>query len=274
MGLSQKELSKGICTQATLSKFENNGKIPSMKILIQLCNRLNLALDDIIGIDSNSSKQQVKAMNKAEFNLIIEEYQSSWQILKDIEIDKLKDDKQATLQYYYLKGYLNVLDEGDLLEAVFDFNQILTDLDPNGETIFTFLAFVGLGMVYAQQGDNEKSEYYFSKVFNDIYGMQIDDVTKIWRYINIIFYCSLYYSDRKEFETANALLDYGVKVCEDNHVTYYIARIYEQLAINECEVNGKGHKVLDLLNRAEVFSEFNHNENELINIRKLIKDCK
>ncbi|WP_010625033.1 helix-turn-helix domain-containing protein [Companilactobacillus versmoldensis] len=263
MGLSQKELSKGVCTQATLSKFENNGKIPSMKILIQLCNRLGIALDEIIGINGNGSKKLVKMMNTAEFNLIISDYQNSWKILNSIELDSLKDDKQATMQYYYLQGYLNVLDDGDLLEAVFDFNQIIAVLDPKGETIFTFLAFVGLGMVYAQQSDDDKSEYYFSKVFNDIYGMPIDDVTKIWRYINIIFYCAIYYSNRREFETANALLRYGVKVCEDNHVTYYIARIYQQLAVNECELNGHSDLVLNLLNKAEVFSEFNHNDNEL-----------
>ena len=35
-GLSQIELSHGICTQATLSRFENHGQIPSMKILSQL----------------------------------------------------------------------------------------------------------------------------------------------------------------------------------------------------------------------------------------------
>ena len=273
MGLSQKELSKGVCTQATLSKFENNGKIPSMKILIQLCNRLGIALDEIIGINGNGSKKLVKMMNTAEFNLIISDYQNSWKILNSIELDSLKDDKQATMQYYYLQGYLNVLDDGDLLEAVFDFNQIIAVLDPKGETIFTFLAFVGLGMVYAQQSDDDKSEYYFSKVFN-IYGMPIDDVTKIWRYINIIFYCAIYYSNRREFETANALLRYGVKVCEDNHVTYYIARIYQQLAVNECELNGHSDLVLNLLNKAEVFSEFNHNDNELKKIRKLIEDCK
>ncbi|MQS46083.1 helix-turn-helix transcriptional regulator [Companilactobacillus mishanensis] len=273
LGLSQKELSKGICTQATLSKFENNGKIPSMKILIQLCNRLGLSLDDIIGIDNHDSKKLVKAMNKAEFNLIISEYQNSWDILNKIELDSLSDDKEAVMQYYYLKGYLNVLDDGDLLEAVFDFNRILSDMDPKGETIFTFLAFVGMGMVYAKQGDDDKSEFYFSKVFNDIYGMSIDDVNKIWRYINIIFYCAIYYSDRKDYETANTLLKYAVKICADNHVTYYIARIYLQLAENDCAVNGKSDHLRDLLNKAEVFSEFNNNQNELKRIHELIKDC-
>ncbi|MCT7803005.1 MAG: helix-turn-helix domain-containing protein, partial [Lactobacillus crispatus] len=39
--LSQTELCQGICTQSTLSKFENNGQVPSFKILKQLCERMD-----------------------------------------------------------------------------------------------------------------------------------------------------------------------------------------------------------------------------------------
>ena len=46
--LSQNELCNGICTQSTLSKFENNGQIPSFKILKQLCERMNISLSDIM----------------------------------------------------------------------------------------------------------------------------------------------------------------------------------------------------------------------------------
>src|SRR5699024_5476040 len=84
LGLSQKELSNGICTQATLSKFENNGKIPSLKILIQLCNRLGLSLDSIIGVSDTNSQKVIKEMNQAEFNLIIQEYEDAKQIMGNI----------------------------------------------------------------------------------------------------------------------------------------------------------------------------------------------
>lgn len=274
LGLSQKELSNGICTQATLSKFENNGKIPSLKILIQLCNRLDLSLDSIIGVSDNKSQQVIKQMNKAEFNLIIQEYEDSWEIIKSIDPKDLADDRDAMMQYYYLKGYLNVLDDGDLFDAVFDFNRILSELDGHSETIFTFLSFVGMGMVYAKQGDDQKSEYYFSKVFSNIYTMSIDDVNKIWRYINIIFYCAIYYSERNDLETANALLKYGVKICAQNHVTYYIARIYAQLAMNESRVNGNNKKVRNFMNKALVFSEFNQNEKEIALIKRWVASNK
>jgi len=270
LGLSQKELSNGICTQATLSKFENNGKIPSLKILIQLCNRLDLSLDSIIGVSDTNSQKVIKEMNKAEFNLIIQEYDDSRAIIKKIDPTTLSDDKDALMQYYYLRGYLNVLDDGDLFDAVFDFNRILSELDVRGETIFTFLSFVGMGMVYAKQGDDSKSEYYFSKVFNNIYTMSIDDVSKIWRYINIIFYCAIYYSERKDLETANTLLNYAVKICSENHVTYYIARVYAQLAMNESRVNGSNKKVRGLMNKALVFSEFNGNEKEIEVIKRWV----
>ncbi|WP_125567432.1 helix-turn-helix domain-containing protein [Companilactobacillus insicii] len=274
LGLSQKELSNGICTQATLSKFENNGKIPSLKILIQLCNRLDLSLDDVMGVNDSTSKKIIKSMDKVEFNLITSDYKESWSILNKIDESLLKDDDDALLQYYYLKGYLNILDNGDLFEAVFDFNQILTNLDSEGKTIFTFLAYTGMGMVYAQQKDSSKSEYYFSKVFNDIYGMSIENIAQIWRYISIIFYCAIYYSDQKDYETANTLLNYGVKVCSDNHVTYYIARLYAQLAINDCAENGPSARTDELFTKARVFSEFNNNKNELVTIKGLIKNCK
>jgi len=274
LGLSQKELSNGICTQATLSKFENNGKIPSLKILIQLCNRLGLSLDSIIGVNDTNSQKVIQEMNKAEFNLIIQEYKDSWDIINAINTDDLAHDNDALMQYYYLRGYLNVLDDGDLFDAVFDFNRILSELDAHGETIFTFLSFVGMGMVYAKQGDDQKSEYYFSKVFSEIYTMSIDDVSKIWRYINIIFYCAIYYSERNELETANALLNYGVKVCAENHVTYYIARIYAQLALNENRVGGNSKKVRSYMNKALVFSEFNHNTKEIEVIKRWVASNK
>lgn len=271
LGLSQRELSNGICTQATLSKFENNGKIPSLKILIKLCNRLGLSLDSIIGVNDSSSKKVAKEMSQAEFNLIIQEYDDAWAIINKIDPDILNNDKNLLMQYYYLRGYLNVLDDGDLFDAVFDFNRILSELDTRGETIFTFLSFVGMGMVYAKQGDDSKSEYYFSKVFNNIYTMSIDDVSKIWRYINIIFYSAIYYSEKQDLETANALLNYGVKVCAENHVTYYIARIYAQLAMNENRVNGNNGKVQDYIDKALVFSEFNGNKKEIEVIKRWVK---
>lgn len=48
--LSQATLSDGICTQATLSKFENHQQIPAFDIMMALCERLDITLNDIFPI--------------------------------------------------------------------------------------------------------------------------------------------------------------------------------------------------------------------------------
>ncbi|CAM3101309.1 helix-turn-helix domain-containing protein [Leuconostoc rapi] len=48
--LSQVTLSDGICTQATLSKLENHQQIPAFDIMVALCERLGITLNDIFPI--------------------------------------------------------------------------------------------------------------------------------------------------------------------------------------------------------------------------------
>ena len=69
-GLSQIELSHGICTQATLSRFENHGQIPSMKILSQLCARLQLDVGDLFASVNTKEVATNKLLDKIERNLI------------------------------------------------------------------------------------------------------------------------------------------------------------------------------------------------------------
>ncbi|MBM6754420.1 helix-turn-helix transcriptional regulator [Lactobacillus alvi] len=47
LGYSQIMLSKGICTQSTLSKFENGLQTPSLASLSKLCARLGFSIDDL-----------------------------------------------------------------------------------------------------------------------------------------------------------------------------------------------------------------------------------
>ncbi len=70
--LSQMELAEGICTQATLSRFENNGQVPNLKILIKLCNRLNLPLGELFPKVGVKYTEATEKMNKAEI-LVIDE---------------------------------------------------------------------------------------------------------------------------------------------------------------------------------------------------------
>ena len=66
--LSQTELCRGICTQSTLSKFENNGQVPSFKILKQLCERMDIDVSDIM--DNSEHKYIAHILFEADFAFI------------------------------------------------------------------------------------------------------------------------------------------------------------------------------------------------------------
>lgn len=87
LGLSQTELCNGICTQSTLSKFENNGRIPSLKILNSLCDRMNINVADIMDVDSN--KKTSHKLFEADFAVIQLDFPKVAQILSSVNKDEL-----------------------------------------------------------------------------------------------------------------------------------------------------------------------------------------
>ena len=106
-GLSQSELAKGICTQVTVSRFEKNGQVPTLKILIQLCNRLELPLGELFPRVGIKQPEILEKMEEAEFFLITSEHDQLQTILKNIPFDEIKDS-QLLLEYYYLQGFVMI----------------------------------------------------------------------------------------------------------------------------------------------------------------------
>lgn len=100
--LSQTELCQGICTQSTLSKFENNGQVPSFKILKQLCERLDIDISDIM--DSSEHKYIAHLLFEADFAFINFDYSKILNLLSQInpKIDLKRQENK--IHYHYLRG--------------------------------------------------------------------------------------------------------------------------------------------------------------------------
>ena len=266
MGLSQKELCAGICTQATLSRFEKNGQVPAIKILIRLCNRLNLSLADLFPKVEQASSALNQKMTDVEFKLITMDYQSAQQALQQIDFDQITNDDQR-LRYLYLSGYLTTLLAGKNTDALFAFSQILTSQAKEHTEIYNLLALTGSGMIYAQKQENEKADFYFNRVLKEIYDYKIHTTTDIWRVLNIVYNCGKFYSEVQEYETSDALLNYAYKICADNHVTYYLARVVFRLAKNKYAQHQPITEIYADLNDSCAFAKLNGNTQELAAIR-------
>ena len=267
-GLSQSELADGICTQATLSRFENNGQVPNLKILIKLCNRINLPLSELFPKVGVKYSEIVEKMNKAEFFLITSKYERAQALITSIDISQI-EDTQLVLRYHYLNGFIMIFQEKPIMDISFTFDQILLEEEKIDTVIFRLLAYTGIGMVYSREGDLTKAEFYFNKVLEKIYNYPAKNMEDTWRVLNIVFQCGVFYAEIDELDISDALLHYAVNICSDNHVTYYLARAAIQLAKNAIVKKEANDKILELIYDARAYSKINRNDIALAELRDL-----
>lgn len=262
LGFSQVALSKGICTQSTLSKFENNGQVPSFSILEQLCDRLGLSIDDL-NQDNASARHVRQLLNEIECAIMSEHYPQAIQKLKEIHVDELKsaDDK---MQYFYLKGMASTLTNKKISTTLFNFTKILDELDEKHQTIYSQLAYLGSGILYARQNSMKHAEFFFSKVMAFLHSKKGEDLigapqVYYLRIVTLLYYCAEYHSLLKQLDASDQVLAEVLKICEGNHVTYYLPRVKLLQADNAINAGESPKVVKKFLNEAMVFARFNGN---------------
>lgn len=265
-GISQNDLAKGICTQATLSRFENNGQVPSLKIVLELCKQLDLSIGELFPKVEIQFSKEIEMMNEAEFFLITSEYDQAQGLLESIPNDQI-EERLLLLRYYYLKGFIMIFKNAPINDVLFNFDQILLEEHTSDSEIFRLLAYTGIGMVHERENDNIKAEFYFSKVLEQIYKYPIKETEDTWRVLNIVYQSGEFYSNIDELEVGNALLEYAVEICSHNHVTYYLARAAFQLAVNAVEGKRTKEVVLEHIYDARSFAKINKNT---ILLKKLV----
>lgn len=270
LGYSQSELAKGICTQATISKFENNGKMISTKILTQLCQRLGLSLSDIFPSEADTDSAVRADLRRAEFDLITTEYEEALAILKSLSIETI-NDKQIQMEYSFIRGYVLTLSKQNIDEAIFCFDQILNGYDEAHATVYSPLAYVGMGISYQQADNFDKAEFYFSKMPERLKNISNKDVDSVWKSLTMLFYTGNFYAVKNELATSNMLLQSLVNLSSDRHVTFYVAWAKYHLADNEYSANGKTQQFSELISDAVAFARFNKNRNLIEQIDSYVR---
>ena len=265
-GLSQIELSHGICTQATLSRFENHGQIPSMKILSQLCARLQLDVGDLFASVNTKEVATNKLLDKIEESIVTMDYELAEKLIGTIQKDQLNDEQKIHL--LYLRGFTQALQGKKMEDDLFYFNKILAEQFENQDS-YLHLAYAGLGLVYQQQEDIEKAEYFFTKAIQEVEKHQLEKMEDVWRVLMILYHSAMFFNKNNNYKKSNELLKRGIELCSQFHITYYLARLYYQLAMNSLESNADKEEVKLYLNDAAAFARINSNDELLTEIEKI-----
>jgi len=263
--ISQVKLCKGICTQSTLSKFENNGRVPSLTILNKLCERLGLSVDDLYKNSIESTSHMQSVLDETESELMMESYPKVNKSLAAIDVKEI-NNITLKMQFYYQKGLFNALTNGKTEETTFYFSQILDDLDEGHQTIYSYLSYVGLGIMYSRINQIKEADFYFSKVYeyielhkNETF-QKVGGINVYLRILTIVFFTAEFYIKVRDYTLSEELLSLGIKLCSEQHITYYLPRLKflsAEIAIDKKEPH---HLIDGLLTESLAFARINHND--------------
>lgn len=264
-GISQVKLCDGICTQSTLSKLENKGQVPSVRILNQLCQRLDMTISDLSESERPAKPVRLTVLDRVEQQLMAEQFPAAIKLLATVNVDDLIS-KKMRMQYYYLKGMIDTLTSNQTATTMFNFTQILDKLDEEHQTVFSQLAYLGCGILYARRDHLGNAEFFFTKVINYLDRARAKAKSTITladiqygRIIMMRYYVAEYQALRKRLADSDASLGEVKKLCAARYLTLFMPRVKLLEANNAISSGEPSEKISQLLSEALVFARFNKN---------------
>lgn len=256
-GISQSELADGICTQATISLIEKKDKIPSMEILVRICERLGITMNLVIVNDDSQIYSIISDIKKSFYQDDFDGINDKLGKLKNINVN----NKQEIKLIHFFNGLMEYETSKNYDRAIFDFNRAMNVNIANVDMydilidIFTAKAYinkksVGEAKVYYDQAkdliksslDKIGDENYHDSIL--IYdnmadlSLKLDDNQKAAEYANEGILIArreqtLFKLDEMYYYLANAGTREGQKTDEDYIKAYVISSISENKPVFE-----------------------------------------
>lgn len=153
LGMTQAILAKGICTQATISLIEKQNKMPNLSTLVNLSERLNVGVDELIVREFVYGEEMIVEAEKA---LRRYQYQEIIKLLLPIDVKKIAN-LELKRRYHFLLGTVALFYEHREQEAIIQFTRILATTRLHSSALPLVLAKLGLAIAFGRQGKFDKS---------------------------------------------------------------------------------------------------------------------
>ncbi len=219
-GLSQTALAEGICTQATISLMEKQNRIPKMNILTAICARLDIKTYQIIKSDDVSL---TSIFDETSILLVHDEYEAARKELKKIKVKQLSTDVDKQL-YYYLLGRIQVA-SGQVDEAIFNFELVLTQFSTTSANIYLAMTTVGMALAYEKRGNKERAQRFTMRAVNLIDDKQLIGGKQRW----VILYHDItsLYLRLGQYKAALQTVNRGIRTDQADSSLFLLDDLYE-----------------------------------------------
>ena len=260
MNLTQIELANDICTQNTISKIEKHNVAPTVNILIKICLKLDLSLNDIFSDFSNgASAEEESILDAIERDVLLKKIDNVESRLSSLQGKLSSNDMK---QYELISGVMNYWNS-KFDDSLFTLDKVLQLTKSDDSDIYTLLAYLFKGLNYLGLAHNDRAQYYFEMITDSVdKNSGISNTSKL----EVLFICKTLaksYNSMKLFDKAYGFCQCGLNYAQTNHVSYFLDELnFEASVAIKNDANQK-EQYEDYYNLAYYLAKANKNEDLL-----------
>ncbi|WLC98053.1 helix-turn-helix transcriptional regulator [Leuconostoc carnosum] len=250
--ISQVALSKGVCTQATLSKFENHQQIPAIDIMVTLCERLGLTLNDIFPVQIKQQKSKDVLSNV----IIAMGYQNIERFRQDTqEIVPSKLGKAESNSYQLTQYFAAVMWQQDTDQA----QKIITKIDipalPSTQKYAFYAITLHYYLMINERGDAQK-------MFEDLAKHREVIISGQYSIFQLMTFYLLaqYQMAVKKHTEAMAWTAIGIDIASKNDRTYFLENLFWLLVEAGDIWHNQSFIVNEMIENARVIAKMHGNQ--------------
>lgn len=224
---TQQMLSENICSQSVLSRIENNEEVPNIVVMKQLCERLNVTIDQVMTKDDQEIREANEWLKVMSDYFYSKQYKQLKKLIEREEIANLfYSNEELQVYYYYLGSCHYYLDE-NYTEAIAILKMGLKCTYTNQKQIVTDMEtqlMSCIGKVLADAGNYEKGIDYLEKSIESFYEYPSE---RGQFYLTKIFYnIASVYLHLKLIERGSSFIDQGITWAKKTHTFYFLDELY------------------------------------------------
>lgn len=255
--MNQKSLAEGICSQSALSNIENKNICKDFDVLVALCDRLEINVEDCITeVESQYLDNALKKVNALCIQL---KHREAYQAIKQINFSKKNVNKELISKFLFFKGLTSLLGNNDQEEAL---NYLLKGSQSDqGLTIYNVLSLNAVGTLHELQKNYSQAKVYYDKSVQFLEKLKYNYPQEACR---MFYNTAKFYSEIKEFENALTYSEKGLEVARHCSTSYFLEYLLYEKAYNLYKLDQPAKEDYE---QALLFAKYFQNEGILTYIK-------
>ncbi|MHC5267995.1 helix-turn-helix domain-containing protein [Enterococcus sp. LJL98] len=261
--LTQKMLAADICAQSVISRAENNEELPNVVVLHQICERLNITVDQLLLSQATDIHQRSEKFQRIHHYFVRQKYKEMMLILSEPEfLDSLFLETDLQLYYYYL-GSCEFFVENQHASAIqslrkglsYTYNQDKVFVSTTEIRILSCLGYVlkSSGQLRQATKELEKSYTFLQKLPHE---------RKTFELIKVCYHYGELLYEQEKYGESLAVINEGLRLVEHFCSYYYLEELYElnSLVLEKCQQKTAAVKMRELAQQVGKISPFKSRE--------------